>query len=136
MKVSVGRKAHFNAAHRLFNPLWDEEKNTRIFGKCASPNFHGHNYLLEVWVTGEVNPDTGFVMDTSYLKELIKTQIEDRFDHKNLNLDTDEFAKLNPTVENICVVIWRILRSQIPENLMLRVRLYETERNVAEYAGD
>lgn len=135
MKVSVCRKAHFNAAHRLHNPSWDDEKNTAVFGKCNNPNYHGHNYWIEVWVKGEVNPDTGFVMDVKDLKELIETEIEDRFDHKNLNLDTEEFRNLNPTAENICIVIWRILREKIDNQLELRVRLYETERNIVEYEG-
>jgi len=135
MKVSVGRKAHFNAAHRLYNPNWDDVRNVAVFGKCASPNYHGHNYCLEVWVKGEIDAETGFVIDTAKLRDLIKIEIEDRFDHKNLNLDTLEFAKVNPTSENISVVIWKILREKIPTAYHLRVRLYETENNIAEFDG-
>lgn len=136
MKVSVCRKAHFNAAHRLYNPNWDFDRNEAVFGKCNNPNFHGHNYQLEVWVKGEINPETGYVIDIKDLKDLIRVEIEDRFDHKNLNLDTEEFANLNPTAENICVVIWKILRSKLDSALDLRVVLYETERNVVEYNGE
>lgn len=136
MKVAVCRKAHFNAAHRLHNPAWSNEKNREVFGRCNNPNYHGHNYSLEVWVKGEVDPDTGFVMDVKELKDLIDQEIDVRFDHKNLNLDTEEFRNLNPTAENICLVIWRILRKHIKPELELKVRLYETERNIVEYAGD
>ncbi len=133
MRVSVFRKAHFNAAHRLHNPEWDEETNIKVFGKCNSPNYHGHNYNLTVKVTGEVDPQTGYVMDVKILKDLIEEHVLDRFDHKNLNLDTKEFRKLNPTAENIVVVIWNILRRNLDEKLDLTVRLYETERNFVEY---
>ena len=136
MKVSVCRKAHFNAAHRLYNPKWDMDKNYAVFGKCNNPNFHGHNYTLEVWVKGKIDPDTGMVIDLKILKNLIKSEIEERFDHKNLNVDTKEFANLIPTAENICIVIWQILRKKIREDLDLKVRLYETERNVVECNGD
>jgi 6-pyruvoyltetrahydropterin/6-carboxytetrahydropterin synthase len=135
MKISVCRKAHFNAAHRLYNPNWDMAKNDAVFGKCNNPNFHGHNYTLEVWVKGEINPDTGMVIDLKLLKTLIKAEIEERFDHKNLNLDTEEFKTLNPTAENICLTIWKILRDKLDTALELRVRLYETERNVVECDG-
>ena len=133
MKIAVFRKAHFNAAHRLHNPNWTDEKNTEVFGLCNSPNYHGHNYELEVKVIGETDPETGYLIDLKTLKELIKTQIEDRFDHKNLNLDTAEFKNLNPTAENICFVIWKILRSHLDEKYELSVRLYETPRNYVEY---
>jgi len=133
MRVSVFRKAHFNAAHRLHNPEWDEETNKKVFGKCNSPNYHGHNYNLTVKVTGEVDPRTGYVMDVKILKDLIEEHVLDRFDHKNLNLDTKEFRELNPTAENIVVVIWNILRRNLDEKLDLTVRLYETERNFVEY---
>ena len=133
MKVAVFRKAHFNAAHRLHNPNWSEEKNRAVFGKCNNPSFHGHNYELEVKVVGEPDPDTGFVMDMKILKDLIREYVTDRFDHKNLNLDTDEFRDVNPTAENIAVVIWNLLREQIDNALELKVRLYETERNFVEY---
>jgi 6-pyruvoyltetrahydropterin/6-carboxytetrahydropterin synthase len=135
MKVSVTRRAHFNAAHRLHNPEWSDEQNRAVFGLCNSPNFHGHNYEMEVSVVGEVDPATGMVVDLGWLAALIKAQIEDRFDHKNLNLDTEEFRALNPTAENICLVIWRILRAQLPDSLDLRVRLYETPRNFVEVPG-
>ena len=136
MKVSVCRKAYFNAAHRLHNPAWPDAENAKIFGKCGNPNYHGHNYVLEVWVTGEIDPATGFVIDLKILKELIETEIENRFDHKNLNLDTVEFKTVNPTAENICVVSWQLLRAKLTPSLALKVRLYETERNSVEYAGD
>ena len=132
MKVSATRRAHFNAAHRLNNPRWSEEKNREVFGLCNSPNYHGHNYEMEVRVTGEVDPETGMVVDLGWLSQLIKTEIEGRFDHKNLNLDTEEFRELIPTAENICLVIWRILRNHLPETFDLHVRLYETPRNFVE----
>ncbi|MFK8045652.1 MAG: 6-pyruvoyl tetrahydropterin synthase family protein [Crocinitomicaceae bacterium] len=135
MEISVCRVAHFNAAHRLYNKNWSFEKNQTVFGKCNNPNFHGHNYKLEVWLTGQINPETGYVIDLGDLKKIIKTEVEDRFDHKNLNIDTEEFQNLNPTAENISVVIWKLLRNSIPEHLKLRVRLYETERNVVECNG-
>lgn len=135
MKVSVFRRAHFNAAHRLHNPIWSDEKNRAVFGLCNNPNYHGHNYELEVKVTGEINPDTGMVLDLAWLADLIKREIEGRFDHKNLNLDTEEFRNLIPSAENICVVIWQILRGHLPEPLDLLVRLYETPRNFVEVGG-
>ncbi|MCA0235713.1 MAG: 6-carboxytetrahydropterin synthase [Bacteroidetes bacterium] len=130
--VSVFRKSHFNAAHRLHNPAWSDERNREVFGLCNSPNYHGHNYDLEVKVTGDIDPDTGMVLDLGWLADLIKREIEDRFDHKNLNLDVEEFRDLNPTAENIAVVIWRILRAHLPEQYGLGVRLYETPRNFVE----
>jgi 6-pyruvoyltetrahydropterin/6-carboxytetrahydropterin synthase len=133
MRISIFRKAHFNAAHRLNNPAWDDQKNKAFFGVCNNANYHGHNYELEVKVTGEVDPQTGYLMDIKDLKELIKSEIEDRFDHKNLNLDTEEFAELNPTAENICYVIWKILRSKLDKDKDLTVRLYETPRNYVEF---
>jgi len=132
-KVAVYRREHFNAAHRLYNPAWDMEKNDRVFGKCNNPNFHGHNYELLVKVTGEVNRDTGYVMDLKDLSDLIKTEVLDRFDHKNLNLDVTEFANLNPTAENICIVIYELLRAKIDNEYDLQIRLYETDRNIVEY---
>lgn len=135
MKVSVCRKAHFNAAHRLHNPKWSEDKNREVFGKCNNPNYHGHNYTLEVWVKGEIDPETGYLIDLKILKDLIETEVEDRFDHKNLNLDTIEFETLNPTAENICVVIWKLLRAKLDPKMELKVRLFETERNIVEYEG-
>ncbi len=133
MKVAVIRKAHFNAAHRLHNPNWTAERNQAVFGLCNNPNWHGHNYELEVKVAGEIDPETGMVVDLGWLADLIRDQVETRFDHKNLNLDTEEFRTLNPTAENICVVIWQILRLHLPEHLDLQVRLYETPRNFVEY---
>lgn len=133
MRISVFRKAHFNAAHRLHNPSWDERKNKEVFGVCNNANYHGHNYELEVKISGEVDPQTGYLTDLKVLKDLIKTEIEDRFDHKNLNLDTSEFAELNPTAENICFVIWRILREKLDDDKALTVRLYETPRNYVEF---
>ena len=133
MKVAVIRRAHFNAAHRLHNPAWDDARTRAVFGLCNSPNGHGHNYELEVRVTGEIDPDTGMVVDLGWLAELIRREVEDRFDHQNLNLDTEEFRHLNPTAENIAVVIWKILRPNLPEQYDMQVRLYETPRNFVEY---
>lgn len=133
MKVAVYRKAHFNAAHRLFNPAWTDEKNQAVFGLCNNPNYHGHNYELEVKVIGEVDPDTGYVIDLGTLKQLILEEVELPFDHKNLNLDVPEFKNLIPTAENICVVIYDKLRARLDLNLQLVVRLYETPRNFVEY---
>jgi 6-pyruvoyltetrahydropterin/6-carboxytetrahydropterin synthase len=135
MKVTVSRKAHFNAAHRLFNPNWSFEKNEEVFGKCNNPNFHGHNYELIVSVKGTIDPETGYVVDMKVLKQIIKEHVEDVFDHKNLNLDTEEFKELNPTAENIAVVIWNKLRPHIKSELELKVKLYETERNFVEFEG-
>jgi 6-pyruvoyltetrahydropterin/6-carboxytetrahydropterin synthase len=132
-KVAVFRKEHFNAAHRLHNPKWTDERNNEVFGKCNNPNFHGHNYELIVQVTGEVNPETGYVMDMKILSCILKEFILDRFDHKNLNLDVAEFKELNPSAENIAIVIYSILRPKIESGLDLKVRLYETERNFVEY---
>lgn len=136
MRVTVNRKAHFNAAHRLYNPKWDDAKNDAVFGKCNNPNYHGHNYELIVAVTGEIDPDTGYVIDIKDLKELIYEEVEQPFDHKNLNLDTKEFENLNPTAENIVVVIWKKLRNRLDQSLDLKVTLYETPRNFVEYSGE
>lgn len=135
MKVTVCRKSHFNAAHRLHNPDWSAEKNREVFGKCNNPNYHGHNYDLIVKVRGEIDPETGYVIDMKVLKDLIEIKIEDRFDHKNLNLDTEEFKHLNPTAENIAVVCWDLLRSDLDPALDLTVVLFETARNFVEYNG-
>ncbi len=132
-KVAVIRKAHFNAAHRLHNPEWDDEMNRKIFGKCNNPNFHGHNYDLEVKVIGEVEPKTGYVIDMKVLKDIMEEHVLQRFDHKNLNLDTEEFRDLNPTAENIAIVIYDLLRAQLPEKFDLYIKLFETERNYVEY---
>lgn len=135
MAVTVSRKAHFNAAHRLFRPDWADEKNEEIFGKCNNPLYHGHNYELIVHITGEIDPSTGYVMDMKVLKNLIKTEVEDAFDHKNLNLQVPDFANLNPTAENIAVVIWNKLRPHISSDQQLEVTLYETPRNYVHYKG-
>jgi 6-pyruvoyltetrahydropterin/6-carboxytetrahydropterin synthase len=133
MKVAVYRKEHFNAAHRLYNPNWSEEKNEEVFGKCNNPNWHGHNYELFVKVIGEPDPDTGYVYDMKELSDLIKKNVTNRFDHKNLNLDVPEFKEINPTAENIVIVIYDILRKEIDQKFDLQIRLYETERNFVEY---
>ena len=131
--VYLTRKEHFNAAHRLHNPAWTEDKNNIVFGKCNNPNFHGHNYELIVTLVGEPDVTTGYVYDLKQLSDLIKTNVLDHFDHKNLNLDTPYFKTLNPTAENIAMVIWRILRQQIDPKFELKIKLYETERNFVEY---
>lgn len=136
MRATISRKAHFNAAHRLYRKDWSNEKNNAVFGKCNNPNFHGHNYELIVNITGEINPETGFVMDIKILSDLIKLHIEDKLDHKNLNLDVPEFENLNPTVENIAVVIWQKLRENIEIKYDLEVVLYETPRNYVTYSGN
>jgi len=135
MKVTLSRKAHFNAAHRLYRKDWSDEKNNLIFGKCNNPNFHGHNYELIVSVTGEIDPETGYVLDVKFLTDIIKSEVEDAFDHKNLNLDVAEFRDLNPTAENIVVVIWNKIRKRISQSLELEVVLYETPRNFVTYNG-
>lgn len=133
MRVSVYRRAHFNAAHRLHNPAWSGEKNKEVFGLCNNDNYHGHNYELEVKLTGEVNPDTGYVYDMGQLAELIKTEVEARFDHKNLNLDTAEFMTLIPSAEHISYVIYEILRAKIDNSYDLSIKLWETPRNYVKY---
>jgi len=133
MSISVYRKEHFNAAHRLYNPAWPDEKNDLIFGKCNNPNWHGHNYELLVKLIGDVDPETGYVYDLKKLSELIKENIIEYFDHKNLNLDLSEFKNLIPTTENIAMVIWNILREKIDSKFQLKVILYETENNFVEF---
>jgi 6-pyruvoyltetrahydropterin/6-carboxytetrahydropterin synthase len=133
--VKVGRRITFNAAHRLNNPKWSDEKNTAVFGKCNSPNYHGHNYTLETWVEGPVDPETGYVIDLSELKQIIKEEVEEPFDHRNFNLDVPEFANLNPTAENIAKVIYEKLKPRLNQ-FNLVVRLYETENNFVEYTKD
>jgi 6-pyruvoyltetrahydropterin/6-carboxytetrahydropterin synthase len=133
MRIAVFRKEHFNAAHRLHNPAWSDEKNKEVFGKCNNLHFHGHNYELIVRVTGEVDPDTGYVVDMKVLSDIIKENVLDKFDHKNLNLDTEEFKNLNPTAENIAFVIYNILREKLDNQYELKITLYETERNFVEY---
>jgi len=132
-KVAVFRREHFNAAHRLNNPDWTVEENKRVFGLCNNDNYHGHNYDLEVKVVGVPNPNTGYVLDMKWLSELIKAEILNKFDHKNLNLDTVEFATVNPSAENIAIVIFGLLRAKLDASLDLKIRLYETERNFVEY---
>lgn len=135
MKVSVFRKAHFNSAHRLHNANLSEDENQRLFGLCNNPNYHGHNYTLEVRVHGEIDPVTGYVIDTKILKQIIQKEVHDSFDHRNLNLDTVEFKTLNPTAENIAVVIWNKIRVSLSSELDLSIRLYETENNYVEFDG-
>jgi 6-pyruvoyltetrahydropterin/6-carboxytetrahydropterin synthase len=135
MKVTVCREAHFNAAHRIFNPAWDDLKNKEVFGLCSLPNYHGHNYDLVVKLTGMINPETGYVFDMKKLKEIIDEHIVQRYDHKNLNLDVPDFNHLIPSAENIAVTIWNILREKISREYAIQVVLYETERNFVEYSG-
>jgi 6-pyruvoyltetrahydropterin/6-carboxytetrahydropterin synthase len=136
MKVTVSRKAHFNAAHRLYNPSWSDEENARVFGKCNNEYFHGHNYELIVSITGTVNEKTGYVVDMKWLAEIIEEHVENRFDHKNLNVQCSDFKNLNPTAENIAIVIWNILEPLLDEALELKVTLFETPRNFVEYTGN
>jgi 6-pyruvoyltetrahydropterin/6-carboxytetrahydropterin synthase len=136
MEITVSRKAHFNAAHRLHVPEWTEEENKEYFGLCNNVNYHGHNYDLIVSVAGQIDPISGYLIDMKWLGKIIKTEIENRFDHKNLNLDCVEFKEINPTCENIAIVIWNKIREQLPENLKLKITLYETERNFVEYNGN
>jgi len=135
MIVTVSRKAHFNAAHRLYRKDWSDEKNEQIFGKCSNPNYHGHNYELIVSVTGKINKQTGFVIDMKILKQIIKDEVEDAFDHKNLNVEVEEFKNLNPTAENIVIVIYNKIRPKLDTLLDLEVTLYETPRNFVTYSG-
>lgn len=133
--MRVCRRSNFNAAHRLYRPEWSDEKNQSIFGKCNNPNFHGHNYTLEVWIEGEINPETGYVIDLKIVKDLVKQEIEERFDHRNLNLDCPEFENVIPTAENIAVVCYNLLRDKIASEFKLTIRLWETENNIVEYNG-
>jgi len=135
MIVTVSRKAHFNAAHRLYRKDWSDDKNAQVFGMCSNPNFHGHNYELIVSVTGKINKETGFVIDMKILKDIIKEEIEDAFDHKNLNVEVEEFKDLNPTAENIVIVIYNKIRPRLDTLLDLEVVLYETPRNFVTYSG-
>ena len=132
-RVAVSRREHFNSAHRLHNVNWSDEKNASVFGKCNNPNFHGHNYELEVKLIGAIDENTGYVIDTKYLSDLIKVNVLDKFDHKNLNLDVEEFKVLNPTTENIAMIIYMILRPLIEEKYELKIKLYETPRNFVEF---
>ena len=135
MSSTVFRKAHFNAAHRLFRKEWSDDKNLEVFGKCSNPNYHGHNYELEIGVTGDIDPETGFVIDLAVLKAIIKEEVETPFDHKNLNLEVEAFKELNPTVENIAMVIWNKLRKRLDVSYEVSVKLYETPRNFVIYTG-
>lgn len=136
MEISVSRKSHFNAAHRLHVAHWSDEKNKAIFGLCNNPNYHGHNYNLIVTVTGQLDEETGYLMDTKILRDIIEQEVEERFDHKNLNKDTEEFKTLNPTAENIAIVIWNLISKRLDNHLKLNIKLYETERNFVEYSGN
>lgn len=136
MKVTVCREAHFNAAHRIFNPQWDDRKNEAVFGLCSLPNYHGHNYDLVVKLTGEVDPETGYVFDMKKLKEIIDEHVVSRYDHKNLNIDVPDFKDAIPSAENIAIAIWNILRAQINSSFAISVVLYETPRNFVEFSGD
>jgi len=133
MRISVFRKAHFNSAHRLFNPDWSDEKNKEIFGICSSPNFHGHNYEVELKVTGELDKESGILIDLRKLKDLLKEKVEDRYDHKNLNVECPEFEKKVPSAENLCIEIYQLIRPEIPAVMDIAVRLYETPRNYVEF---
>lgn len=133
--MKVCRRVNFNAAHRLYRKDWSDEKNDAIFGKCNNPNFHGHNYVMEVWIEGDIDPETGYVIDLKILKDIIKEEIAERFDHKNLNLDCSEFENLIPTAENIILVSWNLLRSRLDEKFKLKLKLWETENNIFEYEG-
>ena len=135
MKVTVSRQAHFNAAHKLYRPDWSDEKNDKVFGKCANKNFHGHNYELIVSLTGEIDKETGYVYDLGKLKGIIKSEVEDYLDHKNLNLDIDDFKNLNPSAENIAVLIYNRLIKYFDDSYKLKITLYETPRNFVEYSG-
>ena len=136
MEVTVSRKAHFNAAHRLFNKNWSNEKNESVFGKCNNLNYHGHNYEMIVSVTGKINPETGYVIDMGVLKKIIKDEVEERLDHKNLNLDVEYFADIIPSAENICIYIYSLLRNKISSELDISVTLYETPRNFVKYPSN
>ena len=136
MEVTVSRKAHFNAAHRLFNKNWSDKKNESVFGKCNNSNYHGHNYEMIVSVTGKINPETGYVIDMGILKKIIKDEVEERLDHKNLNLDVEYFADIIPSAENICIYIYSLLRNKISSELDISVTLYETPRNFVKYPSN
>jgi 6-pyruvoyltetrahydropterin/6-carboxytetrahydropterin synthase len=133
--MKVCRRATFNAAHRLFNAHWTDEQNLEVFGKCSNPNFHGHNYVFETWVEGEINQETGYVIDLKHLKKIINDEVLERFDHRNLNLDCVEFSTIKPSAENIAKVIWELLRPHLNNNYQLMIRLWETENNSVEYNG-
>jgi 6-pyruvoyltetrahydropterin/6-carboxytetrahydropterin synthase len=133
--MKVGRRETFNSAHRLYKEGWSDEKNLEIFGKCSNPNYHGHNYVMETWVEGPIDPETGYVIDLKILKQIIRTEVTDKFDHRNLNLDLEEFNGINPTAENIAKVAWELMNYKLPSHLKLTIRLWETENNIVEYSG-
>ena len=133
--IKVCRRSTFNSAHRLFRPYWSDEKNNAVFDKCNNPNYHGHNYTLEVWVSGEVDPETGYLIDLKILKTIIQKEIIDRFDHRNLNLDCPEFEQLNPTAENIAAVIYKLMREAMDKKYELSITLWETENNIVYFDG-
>lgn len=133
--MKVCRRVSFNSAHRLYRKDWSDEKNNSVFGKCNNPNFHGHNYVMEVWIDGDVDPETGYVIDLKILKNIINEEIVERFDHRNLNIDCTEFENLIPTAENIIMVSWKLLRAKLDENFKLKLKLWETENNIFEYEG-
>jgi len=133
--MKVCRRETFNAAHRLYRPDWSDDKNKEVFGKCSNPNFHGHNYVLETWVEGDIDAETGYVIDLKVLKALVKENVSERFDHRNLNLDCEEFKNLIPTAENILLIIYNLLRAKLDHKYKLKVKLWETENNVFEYEG-
>jgi len=135
-KLTVTRRLHFNAAHRIFNPEWSDEENSKVFGPCSNPNYHGHNYDLDVSVEGEVDPETGYVVDLGVIKRIVEEAVITKLDHKNLNLDVTEFKTKNPTAENIAVVIWDLLKDRLPAGRLKKVVLWETPRNFVEYCGD
>jgi 6-pyruvoyltetrahydropterin/6-carboxytetrahydropterin synthase len=133
--MKVARRETFNSAHRLFKEGWSDEKNLEVFGKCSNPNYHGHNYVMETWVEGPIDPDTGYVIDLKILKQIIRTEVTDKFDHRNLNLDIPEFKGVNPTAENIAKIAWELMTKKLPSHLKLTIRLWETENNIVEYSG-
>lgn len=133
--MKVGRRETFNSAHRLYKEGWSDAKNLEVFGKCSNPNFHGHNYVMETWVEGPIDPETGYVIDLKVLKEIIRSEVTDKFDHRNLNIDVAEFNGINPTAENIAKVAWELLSKKLSSHLKLTIRLWETENNIVEYSG-
>lgn len=134
--MKVARRETFNAAHRLFKKEWSDEENLAFFGKCSNPNYHGHNYVIETWVDGPIHPETGYVIDLGSLKKIIRSEVTDKFDHRNLNLDVPEFEGINPTAENIAKIAWELIREKLPASLKLTIRLWETENNIVEYSGE
>jgi 6-pyruvoyltetrahydropterin/6-carboxytetrahydropterin synthase len=134
--MKVVRRETFNSAHRLFKEEWSDEKNLEVFGKCSNPNYHGHNYVMETWVEGPIDSDTGYLIDLKILKQIIRSEVSDKFDHRNLNLDVPEFKGINPTAENIAKVAWELIKAKLESNLKLTIRLWETENNSVEYSGE